>query len=460
MSSSKSWCQYSSSESDWLKSGRLELNEVSDVAVEPDDSHSSPSDSTSAELPTESTGQSILFRVCLFSCSTLLILFPVSFVLLEAARFYDKAKLYRLVMEVEQMVSPSSSAGKSFCGSKIHKRNSHRYRIKADSTPYNHNTEFSSNCEPTSEGEVDSREAEHYSMSSDRGRKSASLNHTFMIPPCESLLAVAGISPVMLGTSSHNLTRLQRPKSLPALPVARLPTTTARLTASESALNDLLSSMWQSPPLATERSLPYYTPTQREMVEREERPVSSSCLADFSSCSGGSSGAEALQQRRRRHSSRYRNAKSNGQNLDLTPQFGSSDGIASHNATLQARLSTSAVSVSVESSAGSISRRNRHASKSSNLMRLSIKSNGSSSSISNSNAPVAVIGPMVIAPSSAIKRSTTPSTNTSSPRSTAPSDREYCLGLADDSSTVSDQAWDNYLVRRFLYCSFRPHFNV
>ena len=58
-SSSKSWYQYSSSESDWLQGGTLDLEEMSDpepeLAPEQDEPLvPSPADSASADLPEES----------------------------------------------------------------------------------------------------------------------------------------------------------------------------------------------------------------------------------------------------------------------------------------------------------------------------------------------------------------------------------------------------------------------
>jgi len=54
-SSSKSWYQYSSSESDWLQGGTLDLEEMSDPEPEQDEPLvPSPADFASADLPEES----------------------------------------------------------------------------------------------------------------------------------------------------------------------------------------------------------------------------------------------------------------------------------------------------------------------------------------------------------------------------------------------------------------------
>lgn len=66
-SSSKSWYQYSSSESDWLQSGGLELDGMSDDAVEPEDSNLIPPDRTQAELPEESARKGILISPLVLS---------------------------------------------------------------------------------------------------------------------------------------------------------------------------------------------------------------------------------------------------------------------------------------------------------------------------------------------------------------------------------------------------------
>lgn len=356
------------------------------------------------------------------------------------------------------MVSISSSAGGEACrGAKMHKRNGRRNSAKADATCYDHNSECDASSELTSDGEMEDREAEQDTVAG--GRKSASLNRTFLVPPGESSLAVAEVSPVVLRTR-HRI-KPQRPWSLSGLTLGGQSTAAARWTASETALNHLLSSPTLSPCSAVARPLMCHASTQKDSAE-VDGIVGSSSMAGLSSCGGGSSGTGALRQRRRRHSARFRNVKSLARraDIDLTPQLNASEAMPSHSATLQARLSASAASASCsssEGSAGSGSQRSRRVVKSSTLTRLSVESNCSSGSVS-SCAPVAVVGPMVIAQSSPIKgpatavssgvaTSTAPSTNNSSPRSTAPSDGEHCLAHADETSNFSEQAWDNYLVR-------------
>lgn len=345
--------------------------------------------------------------------------------------------------EAEQMVSAASSSTGEACRSG--KQRSHRTRSSNQQLRYGpihpegaggHNSECDASSELTSEGETDDRQEAELD-----GRRSASLNRTFLVPPSESSLVQPDFSPVVMRTRQR--IKPQRPWSLSGLGSAGTRPRHWAGSASETALNHLMPSPTLSPCSAVPRPLMCHASTQKDSTD--------GCFSTSLSSPGG------VRQRRRRHSTRNRNGKTrrNDQLLDLAGQHLSSNDLrVSSNATLlQARLSSASCS-SGEYSGGSSGQRRRVV-KSCTMTRLSVESNGSNN---GSIAPVVSNGPSAtaISHSSPIKASTgaasngagtsvAPSTNTSSPRSTAPSDGEHCLGQTDEAGNLSEH-WDNYLV--------------
>lgn len=318
-----------------------------------------------------------------------------------------------------------------------------------------HNSECDASSELTSDGETEEP---------DGPSKTASLNRTFSVPPGESslLLGIPSasdlVSPVVMRTRQR--IKAQRPWSLSGLsggPLGIVRGAAARWTASETSLNHLHGSPTTlSPSSGTARPLMCHAATQKDSGEVGGMLGSSSLM-------GLSSSAARL--RRRRPSARFRNVKSlNRRSGELPDAAASAQQLLScsgesHNATLQAlRLSASAGSAAASSyssgecssSAGTGSQRSRRVVKSSTLTRLSVESTPG-----GCGAPVAVVGPLLIAQSSPIKAATSScaaaaavasSVSNSSPRS-APSDGELGLAHMDETSNFSEQAWDNYLVR-------------
>ncbi|XP_046638944.1 uncharacterized protein LOC124320227 isoform X2 [Daphnia pulicaria] len=392
-SSSKSWFQYSS-ESDWLQGGGIELDEASEL-----EESLLPPPSGSADSPEESEHK-------------------------DASRVYNKEKVHKLVTEAEQMVSLSGEA----CRSKNRKPEA-RY----NNPEVVHNSECDASSELTSEGETDEEDVQETPGSS--GRRSATLNRTFLVPGSTETVEA---SPVVMRTRQR--IKPQRPLSFSGLSG----TTTlgsngsggasARWAASETALNHLTSSPAHSPCLPGSRPLMCHASTQKDRLSPSTEGLGSSLAALSSS---GSASAGGARQRQRRHSARLRNMMSLSRRGDLDAQIflGVNDGSG---VTLQSsRLSASAASASSSgesSSAGAGSQRSRRIVKSSTLTR-----------IVDATAPLPIAaGPLVNAQSSPLKPPP-PSTN-SSPRS-APSDGELCLGHVDETSNFSEQAWDNYLER-------------
>lgn len=295
-----------------------------------------------------------------------------------------------------------------------------------------HHSECDASSELTSEGETDEEDVQETPGSS--GRRSATLNRTFLVPGSTETVEA---SPVVMRTRQR--IKPQRPLSFSGLSG----TTTlgsngsggasARWAASETALNHLTSSPAHSPCLPGSRPLMCHASTQKDRLSPSTEGLGSSLAALSSS---GSASAGGARQRQRRHSARLRNMMSLSRRGDLDAQIflGVNDGSG---VTLQSsRLSASAASASSSgesSSAGAGSQRSRRIVKSSTLTR-----------IVDATAPLPIAaGPLVNAQSSPLKPPP-PSTN-SSPRS-APSDGELCLGHVDETSNFSEQAWDNYLV--------------
>lgn len=295
-----------------------------------------------------------------------------------------------------------------------------------------HNSECDASSELTSEGETDEEDVQETPGSS--GRRSATLNRTFLVPGSTD---VAEASPVVMRTRQR--IKPQRPLSFSGLSgtLGALSNSaggaSARWAASETALNHLTSSPAHSPCLSGSRPLMCHASTQKDRLSPSTEGLGSSLAALSSSGSASTGGAR---QRQRRHSARLRNMMSLSRRGDLDAQIflGVND---SSGVTLQSsRLSASAASASSSgesSSAGAGSLRSRRIVKSSTLTR-----------IVDATAPLPIVaGPLVNAQSSPLKPPP-PSTN-SSPRS-APSDGELCLGHVDETSNFSEQAWDNYVV--------------
>ena len=295
-----------------------------------------------------------------------------------------------------------------------------------------HNSECDASSELTSEGETDEEEVQETPGSS--GRRSATLNRTFLVPGSTD---VAEASSVVMRTRQR--IKPQRPLSFSGLSgtLGALSNSadgaSARWAASETALNHLSSSPAHSPCLSGSRPLMCHASTQKDRLSPSTEGLGSSLAALRSS---GSASAGGVRQRQRRHSARLRNMMSLSRRGDLDAQIflGAND---SNCVTLQSsRLSASAASASSSgesSSAGAGSQRSRRIVKSSTLTR-----------IVDATVPLPIVtGPLVNAQSSPLKPPP-PSTN-SSPRS-APSDGELCLGPVDETSNFSEQAWDNYVV--------------
>lgn len=338
----------------------------------------------------------------------------------DAARVYDKEKVHKLVTVAEQMVSMSGEA----CRNKNRKTEA-RYSNQEMA----HNSECDASSELTSEAETDG-EVQLLESPTTSGRRSATLNRTFLVPPGTDL---ADPSPVVLRTR-HRI-KPQRPFSfsglsgtLAALSNNSTDAASGRWAASETALN-YLSSPTLSPCSHGSRPLMCHASTQKDRLSPSTEGLGSS-LAGLSS--SGSVSAGGARQRRRRHSARLRNIKSRRGDQDAQPVS-----IESSNVTLQCRLSISAASSSGEgnsSAGGTGSQRSRRIVKSSTLTRIS----------NETSAPLPIVANPVSNAQASPTKPPTPSTN-SSPRS-APSDGELGLGHVDETSNFSEQAWDNYLV--------------
>ena len=313
-----------------------------------------------------------------------------------------------------------------------------------------HNSECDASSELTSEGESDG-EVEVRETPGSSGRRSATLNRTFLVPGGTD---VAEASPAVVMRTRHRI-KPQRPLSFSGLSgtLAALSNSgdgaSARWAASETALNHLMSSSPAlSPCLAGSRPLMCHASTQKDRLSPSTEGLGSS-LAGLSS--SGSASAGGVRQRRRRHSARLRNMKSISRRSEHDAQIVQSNE-SNNNMTLQTRLSVSAASASSSgegSSVGAGSQRSRRIVKSSTLTR-----------IVDASAPLPIIaGPVANTQSSPLKPMPPPSTN-SSPRS-APSDGELGLAHVDETSNFSEQAWDNYVVILFLFIDhFRSFFEL
>ena len=306
-----------------------------------------------------------------------------------------------------------------------------------------HNSECDASSELTSEGESDG-EVEVRETPGSSGRRSATLNRTFLVPGGTD---VAEASPAVVMRTRHRI-KPQRPLSFSGLSgtLAALSNSgdgaSARWAASETALNHLMSSSPAlSPCLAGSRPLMCHASTQKDRLSPSTEGLGSS-LAGLSS--SGSASAGGVRQRRRRHSARLRNMKSISRRSEHDAQIVQSNE-SNNNMTLQTRLSVSAASASSSgegSSVGAGSQRSRRIVKSSTLTR-----------IVDASAPLPIIaGPVANTQSSPLKPMPPPSTN-SSPRS-APSDGELGLAHVDETSNFSEQAWDNYVVILFLFIDY------
>ena len=309
-----------------------------------------------------------------------------------------------------------------------------------------HNSECDASSELTSdEGEADADiegEKEEMLMETptSNGRRSATLNRTFLVPPGVDLSAgVEVLSPVIMRTR-HRI-KPQRPLSFSGLSgtlAALSPNSSAtdgasaRWAASETALNHLMSPSSLSPCSPNSRPLMCNASTQKDRLSPSTEGLGSS-LAGLSSSGSVSTGG--ARQRRRRHSARLRNIKSRRSDPDC--YLISNESI--NNATLQCRLSAASSSGECSSGGGggaSGSQRSRRIVKSTTLTRIP------------NEMTVAASIPVVMAQISPSKKSLPPSSN-SSPRS-APSDGELGLGHVDETSNFSEQAWDNFLVKTFI----------
>lgn len=347
--------------------------------------------------------------------------------------------MHKLVTEAEQMVSMSGDA----CRGKNRKPEA-RY----SNPDVAHNSECDASSELTSEGESD-KEVETHETPGSSGRRSATLNRTFLVPGGTD---VAEASPVVM--RNRQRIKPQRPLSFSGLSgtLAALSNSadgaSARWAASETALNHLMSSPALSPCLAGSRPLMCHASTQKDRLSPSTEGLGSS-LAGLSS--SGSASAGGVRQRRRRHSARLRNMKSISRRGDAHDAQIVPGANESNNTTIQARLSVSAASASSSgegSSAGAGSQRSRRIVKSSTLTR-----------IVDASAPLPIVtGPVANAQSSPLKKPTPPSTN-SSPRS-APSDGELGLAHVDETSNFSEQAWDNYVVIYFVFIDHFRSFSV
>lgn len=392
-SSSKSWYQYSSSESDWLHGGGLELDEASEM-----EENLLPPPSVSADLAEESAHK-------------------------DAGRVYNKEKVHKLVTEAEQMVSMSGEA----CRSKNRKPEA-RY----SNPEVVHNSECDASSELTSEGGTDGEDVQEAPGSS--GRRSATLNRTFLVPASAE---TAEASPVVMRTRQR--IKPQRPLSFSGLSgtlgalSSNAEGASGRWAASETALNHLTSSPARSPCLSGSRPLMCHASTQKDRLSPSTEALGSS-LAALSSSGSVSAGGR---QRQRRHSARLRNKMSLSRRVEHDAQslLAPNDSCVSLQSS---RLSASAASASSSgegSSAGAGSQRSRRVVKSCTLTRLV-----------DATAQLPVVNsPLVIAQQPSPLKPPPPSTN-SSPRS-APSDVELCLGHVDETSNFSEQAWDNYVDR-------------
>ena len=362
-------------------------------------------------------------------------------------RVYNKEKVHKMVTEAEQMVAVAVAGEIS--------------RGKSRVSEARYNSECDASSELTSEGESDD-EVDAPDATNSSGRKSASLNRTFMLPNADAIAATAESSPVVM--RNHRRTKAQRPLSLSGLTGVPLSSSivagssgcnrgsignhgvgggdyaSSRWAASETALNHLVSSPTLSPGSASERPFMCNASTQKDRLSPSTEGLGSS-LAGLSSC--GSASGSGARPRRRRHSARHRTLKSMQRRSELDVHSGGSD---SNNATLQARLSASAASASSSgeaSSTGTGSHRSRRIVKSTTLTRISVEQ----------SSPVAVATGHHVVQSTAQSSPLKPqaASSNSSPRS-APSDGELCLGHADETSNFSEQAWDNYLVMTVSQC--------
>lgn len=362
-------------------------------------------------------------------------------------RVYNKEKVHKMVTEAEQMVAVAV-AGEIGRG-------------KTRVSEARYNSECDASSERTSDGESDD-EADVPDGINSSGRKSASLNRTFLMPNAEANAAIAESSPVVM--RNHRRTKAQRPLSLSGLTgvpsssivrgsggcngginghhgVGGADYASSRWAASETALNHLVSSPILSPSSASERPFMCNASTQKDGLSPSTEGLGSS-LAGLSSC--GSASGSGTRPRRRRHSARHRTLKSMARRSELDVHSAGSD---SNNATMQARLSASAASASSSgeaSSTGTGSNRSRRIVKSTTLTRISVEHSSPVITIATSNHVV---------PSTAQSSPLKPqaASSNSSPRS-APSDGELCLGPADETSNFSEQAWDNYLVMTVSQC--------